>query len=433
MQSANFKDSQAQSTEEERQRNMLFRHISACSSGASINLANFSTYFHQRHTDVLLEWTLGYCPPPGEYPEGTDILSEMSIYSRSLNVEELENRAVNYRLALNKWNDNLRETLLALGYSINASTRYRRLGTAFSGDPKTNLCQIVTSAVLYDSQDRVSCLFTNSNSFVDILVAGVRSEVEFLKEKLNLINVPNYVPEHVEDFVDVNVLSDFTTNPVVTKFITTRLVRSKCKLPRESFYPFLTENISIDDYIHSFMESPSPVLILMGPPGTGKSTFIRNVAFHVKNKAMLCSKTEIMLRTGFVDEIMNQKCKLVILEDADDVISTRKSGNVFMAGLLNATDGVVGSGDKKIIITTNLANEEDIDHALMREGRCFDVVKFRNLTIEEATVVQNECIAPELHKNLNERKSWSLSQVLNQSHSGENKRRRRANIGFTKN
>ncbi len=47
------------------------------------------------------------------------------------------------------------------------------------------------------------------------------------------------------------------------------------------------------------------------------------------------------------------------------------------------------SNNSKFIITTNQPSE-DIDPALLRKGRLFDILEFRSLTLEEAYVIWKE-------------------------------------------
>jgi len=74
----------------------------------------------------------------------------------------------------------------------------------------------------------------------------------------------------------------------------------------------------------------------------------------------------------------------MVLEDADSFLSSRsKSGNTVMHKFLNVGDGLLSTRGKKIVFSTNLPSTRDIDDALLRVGRCFDVLKFRGLTEQE--------------------------------------------------
>ncbi|MBW6072289.1 hypothetical protein, partial [Pseudomonas aeruginosa] len=73
----------------------------------------------------------------------------------------------------------------------------------------------------------------------------------------------------------------------------------------------------------------------------------------------------------------------IITEDSDKMVAKREDGNSNMAGLLNATAGLV-STKTKIIISTNLPTLRDVDEALVRPGRAFDILTFKTLTAEQA-------------------------------------------------
>ncbi|MEA2018008.1 MAG: hypothetical protein U9N59_06135, partial [Campylobacterota bacterium] len=54
---------------------------------------------------------------------------------------------------------------------------------------------------------------------------------------------------------------------------------------------------------------------------------------------------------------------------------------------LSITDGLI-SKYKKIIITTNIESPNQLQPALIRPGRCFDVLNFRNI---EGVEIDNLC------------------------------------------
>ena len=68
--------------------------------------------------------------------------------------------------------------------------------------------------------------------------------------------------------------------------------------------------------------------------------------------------------------------------------TSRESGNELMSTLLNASEGVVAHPGKKIILSTNLPSIDKIDPALLRVGRCYDVLEFRPLTREQAMIAR---------------------------------------------
>lgn len=174
-------------------------------------------------------------------------------------------------------------------------------------------------------------------------------------------------------------------------------------------YPWLKQ--SIHEFASQFMNSSSNILILIGPPGTGKTTFIKELIKECKTEAIVTYETKLLFSDGFFAQFMTDaESDLLILEDADEIMGSRTDGNTMMHKLLNAADGLVSIRHKKIIFTTNLPSVSDIDPALIRKGRCFDVLNFRDLSFEEAKVV-----AEHVHpgKELPYRRTYSLAEVVN--------------------
>jgi SpoVK/Ycf46/Vps4 family AAA+-type ATPase len=79
---------------------------------------------------------------------------------------------------------------------------------------------------------------------------------------------------------------------------------------------------------------------------------------------------------------------IIVVEDADMLLAPRSSGNMIMPQLLNETDGIGSNHTRKIVFTTNLSHTRDIDEALMRAGRCYEVVNCRLLTPKEAVAAR---------------------------------------------
>lgn len=166
------------------------------------------------------------------------------------------------------------------------------------------------------------------------------------------------------------------------------------KLGRNSFYPFLGEGVegeevTLESYIHDYLADSAPVLILIGAPGTGKSTFTRTLAHTSKLKTVICTDEGAVESGAVLSYVSKNSAGLLILEDVDNLLKSREAGNSFMSALLNESEGVC-ENEIKIVITTNLTNVDKVDSALIRQGRTFDIVDFRNLTRDEAKVVADE-------------------------------------------
>jgi hypothetical protein len=156
----------------------------------------------------------------------------------------------------------------------------------------------------------------------------------------------------------------------------------------KSAYPWLSK--PLDEYINDYLNNDASVLILIGPPGTGKTTFIKNVIYQSKGDARITYDTAVMESDGLFAKFVQDKAQFLILEDSDNFLIAREDGNSMMHKFLNVSDGLISTRDKKLIFSTNLPSVRSIDSALMRPGRCFDVVEFRSLTRNEAQAVYDE-------------------------------------------
>ena len=171
-------------------------------------------------------------------------------------------------------------------------------------------------------------------------------------------------------------------------------------------YPWLPKDLS--SYIDEYLNSQASVLILIGPPGTGKTTFIKNLIHQSGGDAKVTYDEKIMSDDTLFAGFIESDAKFMIMEDADSFLKSRTDGNTMMHRFLNVSDGLVSAEGKKMVFSTNLPSVRDIDDALMRPGRCFDVVSFRALKRDEALVV-----AAELNVELPDGTEFTLAELFN--------------------
>lgn len=157
-------------------------------------------------------------------------------------------------------------------------------------------------------------------------------------------------------------------------------------------WDFMNPGLNTVEMVQQFMKSNSNLLILMGDPGTGKTSLLKQVLAEmgkVRNLSAAYVKDENVLKDASFWSNLGEP-SLLILDDADNVIVPREEGrdNTFVSQLLSKTNGVFPS-KMKVIITTNIPGTR-IDTALTRPGRCFDVLKVPRLTKAEAEVIWKE-------------------------------------------
>lgn len=160
----------------------------------------------------------------------------------------------------------------------------------------------------------------------------------------------------------------------------------------ENIFPEFYPDVDISELIRVYSESREKILILYGSPGTGKTTFIKSLLseFGGRNIAY-CKCLRVLGADDFWNSLQENDVDLLILDDLD-IALTRQSGEAkeIVNKLLSFTDGVIGN-KTKIIITTN-QDLKTIDPAIIRPGRCLDVIELLPLSKEEALSVWTETL-----------------------------------------
>lgn len=150
----------------------------------------------------------------------------------------------------------------------------------------------------------------------------------------------------------------------------------------DSNYPFIEEGV--EKFVDDFYKSTENVMLLIGPPGTGKSNFVKYLVARSDKGAIVTYDPEIMKRDSMFATFIEGDYGSLIMEDADNFLGSRREGNEQMSRMLNVGDGLVSMYGKKIIFSTNLESTSEVDSALLRPGRCYAVVHFRKFTYAES-------------------------------------------------
>lgn len=223
-------------------------------------------------------------------------------------------------------------------------------------------------------------IFFSDKASLDTIL-GLISKVD---PKQNQIQINWYYGDDYEEIIDVS-------NTVV----------------KDCLFPFIESGVN--NFIQDFLNSKENILILVGPPGTGKTTFIREILYTIGKEVYLSYDMNVLMKDYvFASFVSDMDAGCFVVEDADVLMKKRKDGNNNMAKFLNVGDGLI-TIDKKMIFSTNIENINDVDPAIMRPGRCYDVVKFRVLGFEEAKDVVKEYGLPPIEV----KQSYTLGEIFN--------------------
>lgn len=181
------------------------------------------------------------------------------------------------------------------------------------------------------------------------------------------------------------------------------------RLPVEEMYPFL-KGESLASYYDRYMSSSANILLLIGPPGTGKTTFIRGLLAHRNCSAIVTYDAGILEKDGFFARFIEDDAEIMVLEDSDAFLKSRSDGNTMMHRFLNVGDGLVTTKGKKMIFSTNLPSIRDIDSALVRPGRCFDIVTFDELQSADAQKLATKLGVGEIEAG---KAKYSIAEIFN--------------------
>jgi hypothetical protein len=175
------------------------------------------------------------------------------------------------------------------------------------------------------------------------------------------------------------------------------------------------------EFLEKFTTKNSGITIMEGPPGCGKSSYIRGLIATLARSHRFYFITphqvSILSEPEFIDFWSKERDKhrdrrlVLVIEDAEHALESRANDNrTLVSTLLNYSDGLLSDFLKMQIICTINCSSTRVDQALLRPGRLLAHKVFGRLSRDEALRISEK-----LGKPLPLRQDYSLAEIFNEA------------------
>lgn len=144
--------------------------------------------------------------------------------------------------------------------------------------------------------------------------------------------------------------------------------------------------LPVYEKLKEFLEAHRKLVLLHGQPGTGKSTLLKQLIAQKNDRLLYFSPENIKLlgTPDFTKFLLRHTGKIIIAEDAENILVDTGTRSAATANLLNLTDGILAEIYDCGLLATFNTHISNLDSALIRPGRLFLQYELKPLTTEEA-------------------------------------------------
>lgn len=244
--------------------------------------------------------------------------------------------------------------------------------------------------------DLVFCKY-NDNLYISFYVYDRNSDNSFISDLYFIYKDENSISD-IQDFLDSisDCAVDFTEEPnqLNTLVVSQNIIEVE---------PVDISDISIEDYdkfyhkktfkdikklVKSIKKSSKGLSVLYGERGSGKTSIINYISKNLDRMVIYIPNNMIELTINSIDFrkfIKRYNNPIFIVDDCEILFNSAfNKSNMLANNILQIIDGILSS-DINLILIFNTDDEADIDESILECNNLIDVVRFNNLSAEEAT------------------------------------------------
>jgi hypothetical protein len=196
----------------------------------------------------------------------------------------------------------------------------------------------------------------------------------------------------------------------------------------EDFEPFAYNVVS------ELEKKDSGLFLFYGDPGTGKSSFIRNLTGMVDRQFIFVPPHlfKDVFSLDMIDMFLDRnKASVLVIEDAEKLLLKRESEDGYsnsetISAILNVTDGLYADLTKVAIIATYNCDRNKIDPAILRKGRLKYEYEFKKLKRERV-----QALIEKYKLDIECDEDMSLADIYNFDKESSIQKEEKRQIGFS--